>query len=132
VLHWITPKFGGIMAYGSDEFLNKVSELLGHKYDKEIAVLQQDNVSLQQDKLQSIILLEVLAELKYLNIPVPVDTTNTDLLKTILTEVSKQNQKPVEIPKATPYKDMVNTPTSLIPNPPISSIPSASDQPKRT
>jgi hypothetical protein len=55
------------MAYGSDEFLNKVSELLGHKYDKEIAVLQQDNVSLQQDKLQSIILLEILADLRVLN-----------------------------------------------------------------
>jgi len=59
-------KIGGFMAkgYGSDEFLNKISELLGHRYDKEISILQHDNVTLQQSKLQSIILLEILAELR--------------------------------------------------------------------
>ena len=53
--------------YGSNEFINKVTVLLGGKYDKELATLQADSVSVQQVKIQSLILLEVLEELRKLN-----------------------------------------------------------------
>ena len=50
--------------YGSNEFFNKVTVLLKGKYDKEISAIQGDAVTLQHIKLQSLILLEVLEELR--------------------------------------------------------------------
>ncbi len=53
--------------YGADEFINKVRLMLAGKYDKELAALQGDQATLQQIKIQSLIQLEVLAELRKLN-----------------------------------------------------------------
>jgi hypothetical protein len=62
--------------YGSNEFINRVTVLLGGKYDKELATLQADSVSLQQIKIQSLILLEVLEELRKFNLtPIRVPVT---------------------------------------------------------
>jgi hypothetical protein len=89
--------------YGSNEFINRVTVLLGGKYDKELATLQADSVSLQQIKIQSLILLEVLEELRKFN--------------------TVQTQKPVlisDIPKST-------NPVFV---PPVKATPSASDTQK--
>ena len=53
--------------YGANEFINRVDELLGNKYSKELTALQGDIVSIQHTKIQSIIMLEVLEELRKLN-----------------------------------------------------------------
>jgi len=66
-LHLITPKIGVDMpknGYGSNEFFNKVTTILKDKYSGEIASLQGDSVTLQHIKLQSLIMLEVLEEVR--------------------------------------------------------------------
>ena len=50
--------------YGSNEFFNKVTTILKDKYSGEIASLQGDSVTLQHIKLQSLIMLEVLEEVR--------------------------------------------------------------------
>ena len=70
--------------YGSNEFINKVTVLLGGKYDKELATLQADSVSVQQVKIQSLILLEVLEELRKFN----------------TTQLQKPIPNPVSVPSA--------------------------------
>jgi len=53
--------------YGANEFINKVNELMGNKYSKELVTLQGDTTTLQHTKIQSLILLEILEELRKLN-----------------------------------------------------------------
>jgi len=88
-LHWITPKIGVKMAkkgYGSSEFFNKVVSILKGKYDTEIATLQADSVTLQHIKLQSLIMLEVLEEIRKLNAEVKeIPMTPTQIKSTVST-----------------------------------------------
>jgi hypothetical protein len=77
--------------YGSSEFFNKVVSILKGKYDTEIATLQADSVTLQHIKLQSLIMLEVLEELRKINVLI----INPEILN-----------KPQEI---------VNTPKPIVP-----------------
>jgi hypothetical protein len=70
VLNSNTPKFGECMGktvYGSNEFFNRLGEILEHKYDKDIAVIMQNNVTLQHQMTHSILLIEILQELRKLN-----------------------------------------------------------------
>jgi len=54
-------------SYGSNQFINRVKVILEGKYDNELVALQSDTVTLQNIKIQSLILLEVLEELRKMN-----------------------------------------------------------------
>jgi len=53
--------------YGGNEFINKVSEILGGKYAKDFAVAMQEPPSLQSARIQSIIMVEILEEIRISN-----------------------------------------------------------------
>ena len=53
--------------YGANEFVNKLKAILKGKYDKEISAAMGANATLMEQKMQSLILLEVLEELRKLN-----------------------------------------------------------------
>ena len=68
--------------YGSNQFFNKVNDLLGGKYSSEIASLMSDTESLKQTKIQSLIMLEVLQELRRLNnVPIGVNPSASNIPK---------------------------------------------------
>ena len=54
-------------SYGSNEFVNRIRLILNHKYDKEIATAMAEPSAVQQARLQSLLLIEVLEELRKLN-----------------------------------------------------------------
>lgn len=74
--------------YGANEFINKVNELMGNKYSKELVTLQGDTTTLQHTKIQSLILLEILEELRRIGKPQLIYSSPVD--------------KPVEISKGVP------------------------------
>jgi hypothetical protein len=54
-------------SYGSNEFVNRIRIVLKNKYDKEIATAMAEPAAVQQARLQSLLLIELLEEIRKLN-----------------------------------------------------------------
>jgi hypothetical protein len=121
--------------YGADEFINKVREIFKGKYDKELATLQGDQATLQQIKVQSLIQLDILTELKKLTeIPEQqVENPNTVLLREIAKGINflVDVNTPKGIVESTNKVPISQTGSAGSPNIPVG-VSSASDTSKRS